>query len=1502
MSATVYLPPKGPTYPRAVELSESLLTPITEELVLGRSGYRVILGDMNCPAGSLRQMQLWQSCGWIELQDLMFQKYGIPKRATCKSATSPDQIWLSPEVVPLVQNVAFWNIFPDHQVLIAGLFFPPVRVVEPQWRLPGHIPWEKVHQDQWISSPDWGPLFQSNLSHVVRAGLATVPSGEIPGSQHSATLDFRRWSASFEEQVSKCVATSVGRHDRSFFGRGSITRPKPRRTHAPVIKPPRPGELAPASGFLNRSVAAWYKQMRRLQSYCHAVKSSRVGDTYFSRAALWNSVRRASGFCGGFPVWWSHRPYQDQGAPRTLPVVPPGQSVAQLVFDDFVQNYRRYEHWQLQRRRESCRNKMIATSQALYACTRKPAKAPLDCLVDTQSQPIDVVDTRHNLVRAPEPYHVTDTATWTLQGLPARVRVVDDVYQVESDLVLASGQSLSCHTMTTSPEEIHDRLHQLWSPRWNRHAEVPEATWDDVCRYAVDTLPAGQIELPPITVQDFKRAVHSFKPRAATGPCGWTRADLAHLTDGQIQQILDGYHMIEAGHAWPRQWCIGLIHCLQKKDSSVSVDGYRPITVTSIFYRLFAGIRAGQILSQLAKAADEMQCGFMQGRQASDVWFFIGVCLELSTHQSTPVHGIVADLVKAYNTLPRRPTFKCLEVLGVPQWFLKTWQAHLSVFERFFVVNRCVSEPLLSVTGFPEGCPLACAAMTALDFFWHWAMRSRVPRVLPVSFVDNLELVCDRVDDLVCAAEAQNQFCSLLDLEIDHPRLYAWASTYAGRRELKSRGFHISLGDRDLGGQVIYSKQLRNKILTDRIASVQPYFGKLRTAPLPVKAKMLNIKQVLWPRALHGIEAVALGSTHLAKLRSGAMKALRWDRPGASPHIRLGLLHYDLDPFWQQTWRVLKLFKQQCSKNPTLRAWWGIYCDQLAGADTNGPFGKVQSELNTLGLHIDADGRLWFSNNAFVQVFQVSETLLQKVLLSHFQNHVASQVQCRAGYEDLEGFDLGLTTAFDGRFQPAEVEQLMIVRDGAFFTNSAQCKFDSRKTAMCDWCKVPDTRMHRYTVCSRYDAIRSHHAKLFAEWDEFPTCFKIGGLVPRNPWENLVWEALSALPDLTQQYQCMPKGKVWHLFTDGSCDNPLSPDDALASWSVILADVGPISAGPLRGIQQCIMRAEVTAILSAVAWVAKYTGDLHLWVDNQNAVDHLRELLLGTGDPEKFEHSDLWRQIATLVHFSMANIHVHKVASHVDVQDSTGPLDDFTKKWNDLADFQAKLANNSRPRFFQQVWQKYVDYRSVWRRRVALITAFHIDIAAFDCAKPSTDVSEDSWEEEVSPILSCIDVVPNTATFHLPLLALRDSEIWLEDQFDHHFVTVSQQLLNWLIDQDQSASHMRLVSFLEIYVLYREFLGGPVGGLNAFNRYVVPTFAADFRIFKKMITNIFSKAGVSGQVSSQHLVAAGVLVPQLSVQFGLCHDLSVRAVQLLIKFVGTRPITCAQGFSKPYYQ
>ena len=85
-------------------------------------------------------MRLWQAQGWVELQDLMLQRHGIVPSHTCKQASSPDQMWISPELAIFVNNIAVWDIYPDHAMLAAGLTVPPVRQFELQWHLPGHIP------------------------------------------------------------------------------------------------------------------------------------------------------------------------------------------------------------------------------------------------------------------------------------------------------------------------------------------------------------------------------------------------------------------------------------------------------------------------------------------------------------------------------------------------------------------------------------------------------------------------------------------------------------------------------------------------------------------------------------------------------------------------------------------------------------------------------------------------------------------------------------------------------------------------------------------------------------------------------------------------------------------------------------------------------------------------------------------------------------------------------------------------------------------------------------------------------------------------------------------------------------------------------------------------------------------------------------------------------------------------------------------------------------------
>ena len=217
-------------------------------------------------------------------------------------------------------------------------------------------------------------------------------------------------------------------------------------------------------------------------------------------------------------------------------------------------------------------------------------------------------------------------------------------------------------------------------------------------------------------------------------------------------------------------------------------------------------------------------------------------------------------LNQTYNTLPRYPVFRILSHLGAPRHFLDAWAAHLSSFTRYFVVHRICSAPVHASTGYPEGCPLSCVAMAVVDLLRHCWQQVSCPRVLALSFVDNCEVLTDQLDSLRPSYVAFQRFCTLLDSQIDEEKLYFWSTFPEGRQQLKQQGFN---SDRDLGGQVIYCQQLRNRVLTNRVEAVKPYFQKLRASRFPSATKRLNLVQVLSSRALHGCESVRLGSAHI---------------------------------------------------------------------------------------------------------------------------------------------------------------------------------------------------------------------------------------------------------------------------------------------------------------------------------------------------------------------------------------------------------------------------------------------------------------------------------------------------------------------------------------------------------------------------------------------------------------------------------------------------------------
>ena len=126
----------------------------------------------------------------------------------------------------------------------------------------------------------------------------------------------------------------------------------------------------------------------------------------------------------------------------------------------------------------------------------------------------------------------------------------------------------------TDAGDMHQEFLQVWSPRWNQHAENMPQAWDRALAFVKHFLPHAELSLCPITPSQWMSALHQTKPRAARGPDGFARSE--RIEQGQS--------------AWPEQLLVGLVFALSKHNGK-----------EGLIYRTWAGIRARELLRHLAR-------------------------------------------------------------------------------------------------------------------------------------------------------------------------------------------------------------------------------------------------------------------------------------------------------------------------------------------------------------------------------------------------------------------------------------------------------------------------------------------------------------------------------------------------------------------------------------------------------------------------------------------------------------------------------------------------------------------------------------------------------------------------------------------------------------------------------------------------------------------------------------------------------------------------------------
>ena len=972
--------------------TDQLLSLLVDRIVNECTGPRILMGDWNQPYGVLDQEKVLLSKGFVEVQILGKSLWNREPIPTCKGSTIKDFIWISPELIPRLIDIQVDQFaFPDHALLSA--VFKPFSDMQPihAWVKPSPLPWDELE----TPLPNHAPI-------VVQPDNLDASLVEIMTQMEQGVHNSLSQSGKFGLQ---------GKHR----GRCRNTRPKVCKHPVPAIPNGRPLDHQPSFLGENFQHYMWLKQLRRLQSLVRLL-SAKTTPTHLDHGVkLWEVIRKAPGFAVNFPTYWFRRTVILPNSPCVLPHALPTHAVAMIIHTTFEIEFRQLEKALWTKRVSSARASRILDSNKIFMDVAKPRAQPVQTLVKTRFANITNISEDGLEISFDRQVFNNGQPFFGPQGHLSVIELKPQSIILDQHAKLEPGDVVCQKDFLGKVTDVTQEFEKLWYSFWGRHQDTQASRWqpfvDMVKQYVPPSCEAMQLE--PIDIQTWRKAVRSKKRRSAVGPDGVSRADLIGMSDAGVTALLQIIQAIESGSPWPRSLMVGLISMLEKKEEAEKVTDFRPICIFSAIYRTWASIRARQILRFLAKHAPIGLVGNRPHKETADIWWTISMHIESSLFHNCPMSGATADICKCFNALPRVPVSCLAEWLGIPHFFTSCWLRALNSMERRFVINGHAGNCISSSCGYPEGDPLSVCAMFLVNIALHSVVSAKQNTIQTWTFGDDWQFTGVDENDIDQGFDEVNSFATSLDLQLDANKCFFWGTTAGIRTGLRAQNKRVRLHERNLGGHVSYCKIPTNYTLRDRIATFESTWTWLKRSQSPLTQKLKVVYVVAWPRCLHGIANIPLGQEHFAKLRSRVMQSLNWQKKGANPLIQLSLMHgVKLDRAYQALLLTVKAFRRFCEPEvafPLVNA--------LSQTGTHlrcpGPCGIFLTRMFDIGWSWQGDGR-FMDHEGFV--FHILHTEI-KTIIPRLQHawicKIGATVAPHEGFQGMEFVSVSLTLPND---------------------------------------------------------------------------------------------------------------------------------------------------------------------------------------------------------------------------------------------------------------------------------------------------------------------------------------------------------------------------------------------------------------------------------------------------------------------------------------------------------
>eukprot|EP00435_Cladocopium_sp_Y103_P071923 s83_g38.t1 len=1256
----VYGEPESSMYPFQKQNNEELLHHTASQICYLSRGPRYVAGDWNVAQHSLPAFDMLEAAGFRDLQDLAATQWGQTPAVTCKGATRRDFCYVSRELQALLCEVhVVHDIFPDHAVMW-GVFQSLAQSVPRQlWYLPQHFPWPAdwpINARFWHDTPgSCDDKYQLLWQHIE--------------SQAASVLPF---------PVPKNVKGRASTMSTKAVQVGKVSPPKPARK----------GEIQPHYVCASFRHGQWLRQTRRLQAYVRHVQSHHEHTEY--ARSVWGSVLRSTGFSPSFQQWWVTSPHRTVGAPAVIPVCPPPLALAEPIFDSMLLAFREFESDLHKASRLYAKQSREANPNAVFQDLRTHAARGVDVLTQATTACVEEVRIDEGALVLTQPVSFKLHEPLLCQGRQLHVLHAEhDCVWIDDATGVLPGQHISQPSAIGSDTQLFQLFIDTWKTMWDRHRDVPTTQWDQILSFARATMPQLNLAWDPLDAVQLANCISHKKSSTTGGLDGVSLTDLKAMPPAALQCFCDMFQEAETTGQWPSQVISGRVACLAKTSQPISALDFRPITVFGLLYRCWGTFNARKAIRAIDPVLPVGLYGSRPHRYAGQVWSHLLWAIENAYANEVPLSGIVVDIQKAFNYLPRQVVMEACALLGIPFRVLRAWAGALSSMPRRFQINGSLSPPTFSSCGLPEGCALSCLGMMAIDILFHnWMLRS-FPLCQPLSYVDDWQILVTDPRMIQGVFACLQQFVDQLDLLLDHRKTSTWSVSAAGRQDMRAEGFGLAAYGRNLGAHVQFTRQHTNKVLMDRVLQVGKLWPKLRLSACAYPMKVRALKCSAWPLGLHGVAATTLSLSTFQTLRAGALKGLREDGSGASAIVHLGLVEGpSVDPHF---WSILQTVRlaRDCGPQNQLEQ---IMVDISQGSNLypqNSVTNTLVTRLQCLNLHITETGHLHDTMGSF-SLLQTSAAELQYRLEQAWLPVVASAVAHRPCFQGLEFADPPDTRRWLLSLESSDQALMRKVLNGTHFTQDGEMYCQEAETDVCPFCQCSDSRYHRFWECTQFE-----HLRLSVPQPVRDTICSLPQALTCSGWSlrPTTWHAWH---EYFARLQDLPVPEVhWsgdvHLFTDGSCHAQRDADRRFAGWAVILASTQGVhdfqgsellDSGVLPGILQSSVRAEVYALLRALQLSQNHGGCVFLWSDCDAVVRRFRKLQAGHEIKPSASHCDLWQEIAGCLLNRKGPTVITRVAAHQDSEQAASFLHEWCFRHNELADFHAVKANFARPDSF----------------------------------------------------------------------------------------------------------------------------------------------------------------------------------------------------------------------------